>query len=319
MRVRRKYIGLYLTGGLGNQLFQFAAALTLAENREIRIFGDLGKPRLNIHGNPELFSFKIDQVSTVSHNSKNSFIVSKSAGYLLRSNIWPRRFEKPRVIRTMTRVAATIVQSFILRDLLFPITISKVGYQLIRINRLSTKIFNPLLIGYFQSSVWPMEVQNQLKVLTLCREGPALQELKLQSQAIKPIVVHIRRGDYRNESTFGLLGSDYYSKAFEIIQEQFANHPIWVFSDEISEAKSILAFIPQNRIQYIADVDCESAASLTAMRYGCAYIIANSTFSWWGAFLSTSENPLVIAPEPWFVGQIDPLHLIPENWIRIKI
>ena len=319
MKARRRYFGLYLTGGLGNQLFQFAAALSSAENREIRIFEDLGKPRLNHRGNPELFSFKIDQVFAISHNSNNSFFASKSAGYLLRSSIWPKRFEKPRVIRMMTRVAATIVQSFILRDLLSPVTISRVGYQRIRVNRLSTKIFNPLLIGYFQSSVWPMEVQNQLQVLTLCKEGPVLQELKLQSQAIKPIVVHIRRGDYRNESTFGLLGRDYYSKAFGIIQEQFPNHPIWVFSDEISEAKSILAFIPQNRIQYIADVDGESAASLTAMRYGCAYIIANSTFSWWGAFLSTSENPLVIAPEPWFIGQIDPLHLIPENWIRIKL
>jgi len=318
MKTRRRYVGLYLTGGLGNQLFQLAAALSSAQKKEIRFFVNLGMPRLNSRGNPELFSFKIDEISPICKDAKRSFIAGKSAGFLLRSRIWPRRFEGLKVIRISTQTVATMLQSILLRGLISPITISQVGYEKIRINRFKAKIFNPLLIGYFQSYFWPLEVQKQLRVLALCEEGPELRALRLQSQRIKPIVIHIRRGDYRNEKTFGLLGRGYYQEAYGIIQKQFPDNPIWVFSDEISEAKGILAFIPQARIQFIPDVDGESGASLMAMRLGCAYIIANSTFSWWGAFLSNSENPLVIAPEPWFVGQDDPNLLIPLSWIRIK-
>jgi len=318
MKVRKRNVGLYLTGGLGNQLFQFAAALSSAQEKEIRVFMNLGMPRLNNCGNPELFSFKIDEISSISKDDNRSFVAAKVAGYLLRSSIWPRRFEGLKVVRILTQAIAVTVHSLLLKDLIAPVTISRVGYEKIIINRFKAKIFNPLLIGYFQSSFWPEEVLNRLRTLSLSEEGPELRALRLQAQRIEPIIIHIRRGDYRSESTFGLPGREYYQRAYEITQERFPNNPIWVFSDEISEAQSILSFIPQARVQYIPDVDGASSASLMAMRFGCAYIIANSTFSWWGAFLSNSTNPLVIAPDPWFVGQADPTQLIPSNWIKIK-
>jgi hypothetical protein len=60
-----------------------------------------------------------------------------------------------------------------------------------------------------------------------------------------------------------------------------------------------------------------SAETLEIMRLGKAYIIANSTFSWWGAMLSKSENPLVICPDIWFKSQAEPLDLIPSSWKRV--
>jgi len=103
-----------------------------------------------------------------------------------------------------------------------------------------------------------------------------------------------------------------------IINQSYPTNTIWVFSDEENEARRILNWLPSARVKFISDVDGESAASLMAMRLGCAYVIANSTFSWWGAFLSECEEPLVVAPKPWFLGQHEPSFLIPQNWIRIE-
>jgi hypothetical protein len=120
------------------------------------------------------------------------------------------------------------------------------------------------------------------------------------------------------QKTVGILGEGYYRKAMEIVDRAYSANPVWVFSDEVSEARKILDWLPSERVKYIAEVDGQSAASLMAMRLGCAFVIANSTFSWWGAFLSEHENPLVVAPEPWFIGQKDPSLLIPSSWIRIS-
>jgi hypothetical protein len=54
------------------------------------------------------------------------------------------------------------------------------------------------------------------------------------------------------------------------------------------------------------------------MRLGEGYVIANSTFSWWGAYLSRSSNPLIIAPRPWFSKVESPRDLIPDSWLTIE-
>jgi hypothetical protein len=69
--------------------------------------------------------------------------------------------------------------------------------------------------------------------------------------------------------------------------------------------------------RWFTDKNLNSAETLELMRCGKAYIIANSTFSWWGAMLSNSENPMVICPDRWFKSQAEPLHLIPKYWKRV--
>jgi hypothetical protein len=314
---RAKTIGLYLTGGLGNQLFQFAAALSFSQKQEIEIFEKLGKPRLNSRGEPELFSLTVGQITSVTRRAEDNLLLRKSSGYILRSKIWPRKFEKFITIRVLTDFAASIIQTLNFRNFFYPVSISEVGYKKIQIKRFVTWFFNPFLIGYFQSSVWPQEVKGKLQSLNLIQEGPEIKKLRQEAQLQPPVVIHIRRGDYKSESTFGLPGENYYRDAMTIVNRQYPTNSIWVFSDEESEARKILNWLPAERVRYIPDVDGESAASLMAMRLGCAYVIANSTFSWWGAFLSECEEPLVVAPNPWFIGQQEPTLLIPTNWIRI--
>jgi hypothetical protein len=310
-------LGLYLTGGLGNQLFQFAAALSISQTQEIEIFEKFGKPRLNSKGDPELFSFTVGEIASITRRSEDNLLLSKSSGYILRSKIWPRKYENFAIFRGLTDLAGSIIQTFNFRSFFYPVSISEVGYQKIRIHRFITRVFTPFLIGYFQSSVWPQDVKSKLQSLKLIQEGPDLKNLRQKAELQRPVVIHIRRGDYKSESTFGLPGENYYREAIKVIGQLHPTNSIWVFSDDELEARKILNWLPPGTVKYIPDVDGESAASLMAMRLGCAYVIANSTFSWWGAFLSECEEPLVVAPKPWFIGQQEPTFLIPSNWIRI--
>lgn len=314
--MKKKSIGVYLTGGLGNQLFQYAAALSVGTGSEVYFYEKIGKPRLNSQGKPELFSFDFSNAEKHKRLTRGNYITEKSAGYLLRSGIWPRKFENNKFVKFLTILAAAIVQSITLRQLIWPYRISEVGYEKIQVGRL--RLFQPFLIGYFQSCVWADEVKVKLETLTLSKVGADLKGLQENAEKEKPIVIHIRRGDYKSESTFGLLDSDYYQRAMQILDARYPTNPVWVFSDDESEAREILSWLPEERLRFISDVDGESASSLMAMRLGCAYVIANSTFSWWGAYLSTSKNPTVIAPKPWFIGQKDPVNIIPENWISIN-
>jgi hypothetical protein len=316
MKYRSRHIGVYLTGGLGNQLFQFAAALALAEKKEIKIYDKLGIPRTNEEGDAEIFSFNLADITQVSQNSKSSFLAGKSSGYLLRSGIWPSKLENNFISRFLTKLAAGLLNSLLLKDFISPVTISSVGYKEIKFGWLTRKFFNPYLVGYFQSSIWPKKVRTELLNLKLKSKGSELEFLERLAESKSPIIIHVRRGDYKAESSFGLPGIDYYKKSLEFLDETHSRHPIWVFSDEEEEARSILNWIPEERIKYISNVDNSAAASLMAMRLGCAYVIANSTFSWWGAFLSRSDNPLVVAPDPWFTGQDEPPVLIPREWNR---
>jgi hypothetical protein len=313
-----KNTGLYLTGGLGNQLFQFAAALSFSEKESITIFEKPGKPRLNSQGDPELFSLTVGTIARIRRRGEDNLLLRKSSGYILRSKIWPSKTEKLKIVQVFTDLAAAAVQTLKFRSLFYPVSISAVGYCQIRINRFIAKVFNPFLIGYFQSSIWPESVKSELQTLSLIREGGDLKFLRQEAKIQRPIIIHVRRGDYKTESTFGLLGEGYYRKAMEIINRCYPTNSIWVFSDEETEAREVLKWLPHDRVKYILNVDGESAASLMAMRLGCGYVIANSTFSWWGAFLSECDEPLVVAPEPWFIGQQEPSLLIPANWIRVE-
>lgn len=318
MKSKNRFVALYLTGGLGNQLFQFAAAMFISNGGAIRIYECLGKPRINSQNVPEIYSFNLDNISVIQRSSKQSEFVGRVCGYLLRSNIRPNYFEKFKFVCVLSRVAAALVQSIMLRILLLPVVGEGVGYSRIKVNPLLEKFMNLFLIGYFQSSIWPEEVKPMLMKLDLKSPGPELLELNRKAEKLHPIIIHIRRGDYREESTFGLPDQDYYEAALNIIDKKYSLHPIWVFSDEIETAKTILNWIPQDRVHFISNVDQDSSSSLMAMRLGCAYIIANSTFSWWGAFLSYTSDPIVVAPDPWFTGQEEPSHLIPDRWIRMK-
>ena len=100
-----------------------------------------------------------------------------------------------------------------------------------------------------------------------------------------------------------------------------STHPygrIWVFSDDIEGAKKLIPQEWASKVRWIGQVGSDATTTWHAMRLGSGYVIANSTYSWWAAYLAIRKDVKVVAPKPWFAGMEDPKDLIPPDWIQIS-
>lgn len=133
------------------------------------------------------------------------------------------------------------------------------------------------------------------------------------------VAVHIRRGDYTTpKCPLELLDLDYYTRAFEIIKNKVKNPHFFIFSNDV---EWVTKNIKTGCTQTIVDINDEAHGyfDLELMRNCKHDIIANSSFSWWGAWLNENPDKVVVAPQKWFKPKRDEssADMIPENWIRI--
>jgi hypothetical protein len=175
--------------------------------------------------------------------------------------------------------------------------------------------------GYFQTWKYFAEFQVQIREEIEVVEK-SLWYLEWQNKAKKEkiVMLHIRLGDYleKQNEMFGSLSPNYYERALKLLPDELSQSPIWVFSDDIDAARSILSNIRDFNFEWIRPPSSSSPVeSLLLMSSGAANIIANSTYSWWGAMLNNCQ-PVVIAPSKWFKSFEDPTDLIPENWLQIE-
>ena len=131
---------------------------------------------------------------------------------------------------------------------------------------------------------------------------------------IKPneyIAIHIRRGDYVDNDFYAdLTLTDYYKKAIA----QFPEGKFLVFSDDIGFAMKFFNDENSHRMGYCGEQNAVDALNLMA---GCKHhIIANSSFSWWAAYLNPNPNKIIIAPLAWYSDGVERTKC-PESWIRI--
>ena len=310
----KKPLIVFLTGGLGNQLFQLANAISLDPEREVLLESTLGKPRCNSEGLPDIHSFCLPDRVQFMPRSRFSLLASKTAGYLLRSGIAPKRWETKRLFQKATILMGSVVLSIYFRRRLTILRGHGIGYSAV-IPRIRTEF----VIGYFQSFRFTMNIHsfNEIKCLSLAKRNEGIESFKELATLEQPIVVHFRFGDYKLEDFFGIPGPAYYKKALEEMTHMYPHSKIWVFTDEVEAAEKAFPTDHASKARWFTDKSLTSAETLEIMRLGKAYVIANSTFSWWGAMLSNSENPMVICPNPWFKSQAEPLDLIPAHWKRV--
>ncbi len=149
------------------------------------------------------------------------------------------------------------------------------------------------------------------------REAARIAE-KIKS--VHSVSIHIRRGDYesnpKTKAYLGALPKEYYLRAMSLISEKIPSPVFFVFSDDIAWAKKELK--TEYPVEFVSDDginDCEEMALMSLCEHN---IIANSSFSWWGAWLNNNPNKIVIAPEKWFIEpKKKNINLCPENWTKI--
>ena len=312
--MREKRLIVFLTGGLGNQLFQLANALTLDSNREIYLEWTLGKPRLDYQGLPDLLSFQLPNRVHLMQATRYSRFTSKTVGYILRSGIAPKTWEEIGLIKKATVFLGNLVLSVYFRKLIKIEHGTGIGYS-----ALNVTASNSFIVGYFQSYRFTkdIDIYGDLKTMSLLKKISEVEKFAEIARTEEPIVVHFRFGDYKLENTFGIPTANYYRNSLIQIVEKNPHSKIWVFTDEDVEARKVFPVEFMDRTRWFTDKQLSSAETLEIMRLGKSYVIANSTFSWWGAILSKEENPLVICPDVWFKIEGEPLDLVPPTWKRV--
>jgi len=147
--------------------------------------------------------------------------------------------------------------------------------------------------------------------------GEIRAEFQLDAQASdtstdkNSVCVHIRRTDYVTRGDF--IGVEYYRKATEKMIALAPGCTFFVFSDDIAWCREHLNFIPD--AQFIDSVGTHSLQAMSACRH---FIIPNSTFSWWAAWLAKNPSKIVIAPQTWTQGKgLTLTKIVPGSWLRI--
>lgn len=176
--------------------------------------------------------------------------------------------------------------------------------------------------GYFQSPKYFEDIrQILLKDFSLVKPfNTTTAQIAAYMGETNSVSVHVRRSDYitnhRARNAQGICSLEYYANAVRKIQESITN-PVWfIFSDDIQWVKEELS-LPGETI-YVSGAGISDQEELLLMSTCKHNIIANSSFSWWGAWLNQNPNKMVIAPTPWFdIRKNEHKDLIPEKWILL--
>jgi hypothetical protein len=177
--------------------------------------------------------------------------------------------------------------------------------------------------GYFQSEKYFIKRREDLlKIFKFPKLDDKNEGIKTKiSNHQNSVSIHIRRGDYLKDEIkkyHGILDEDYYNSAIKIIQEKYKDAQFFVFSDDENFVKKKYNHLENFNI--IEGNTENSWKDMALMTYCKHHVIANSSFSWWGAWLSSAENSLKIAPKNWFNPQFamfDINDFIPKNWIKL--
>jgi predicted small secreted protein len=145
-----------------------------------------------------------------------------------------------------------------------------------------------------------------------------IQNILTNIQKCNSVSIHLRCGDYLTSKTLNICSPTYYENSVRYFYKIFRDAVFFIFCDDLNYVKSNIAFIEN---YYIIDTSNEMKSDyydLFLMTKTKHNIIANSTFSWWGAFLNTNDEKIVIAPQQWFAdNSLTTDEICPPEWIRI--
>jgi len=287
---------VHLNGGLGNQLFQYAMGRRFAEVHKEKI-----KLDLTAFESYNLRSYKLN------HFNISSDIASP--------------YEIARMKRKCKSNEAFLSCHFDFFYYLRKCITEKYFHFDPKILNLPNNIY---LEGYWQSEKYFKDIEKVIRVEFTVSSKPDRENSELLDKitAVQSISLHIRRGDYvMNPATAQLHGICpllYYQKAIDLVSNEIEKPEVFVFSDDTEWVTNNLKLkIPMTIVSHNGpDQDYEDLRLMTNCKH---HIIANSSFSWWGAWLGTNTDKMIIAPEKWFANpKLNTKDLIPESWIRIS-
>ena len=298
-----------LTGGLGNQMFQYAAGLALAEQHRTVLKLDASWFRL--YGEYEAHNRYALSCLNITEQFATAEEVERAAGLALtRSERWSvalaRWLRFYQYVRRMTSTGN-------------------------RFHRPSLQFFpeffqqpdHTYLDGMWQSEQYFTATTDLLRLHFNFRytAPPAVRALAEQIRSGPSAAVHFRRGDYARNPTFnreiGLLGLDYYHRALEQLYAQHPRVTLYIFSDDIDAVER--DFKPPGPLVFARVTQPWHSYDKIRLMSQCNHaIVSNSTFAWWAAWLNPNPTKLVIAPDPWLAGKPEESRdVVPVSWVHL--
>lgn len=280
-----------IKGGLGNQLFQYATAFSIAKkyNQPVLLdtsFFDNPKYKDIFRLNDFLLEYVIDKSLFNCYENKTNYF----------SKIYNKLYYNYNIVNQ-------------------PIGNYINAEQLISLNKIATLVKAQdkfLLEGWFQKLFFFEDIIPELSLLFLPNKSNGF-DMHIENSIINTnsVCIHVRRGDMEKNNYFNVLRENYYRLAVEIINKKIENPHFFVFSDEPDKAKSLLTFVKQpiffiekNALPLEGFSTKYDFIDFYWMRLCKHHIIANSTFSWWPAYLSNTIDHNVVCPKYWFQKKI---------------
>lgn len=290
-------IVMRIMAGLGNQLFQYAFARNLKESGQ-EVYLDI----TSYQTSPVHNGFELEHLFSINIPYARKEQIDKTCRFLKDLNI-PKRISR---------------KLHFLFNLPYPhITEKKFG------------VFNPVLLklkgdfyleGYWQSESYFKPIERIIRQEFVFKEPLNEQNENFIQimNSVCTVSVHVRRGDMLNHPLHGnICTKAYYDKAIALIKNNVSHPQFCFFSDDISWCRS--AFPELNAWFVDWNTGAESYKDMLLMSHCKHHIIANSSFSWWGAWLNPDPQKIVIAPEKWLNGNYNPVDLLPKDWKKIPV
>jgi Glycosyl transferase family 11 len=279
-----------ISGGLGNQLFQFAAGRSLAIHHNTELCLDISVYQQDGLRNFDLTNFNIKPVIATEQDI-NKF-TNRSFTKRIRDRILPHRFRK-----------------------LYKEPFFHFDKNFFKASQ------NTYLKGYWQSEKYFSQINDIIRndFTPNADITDKLKTLAGDLKTVNSVAIHIRRADYTTNhfnEYHGILGKDYYAAAIQLMKEKKQDCRFYIFSDDIKWVKQ--NYSSENAVFVSGEIAKTHIEDLYLMSRCHHNIIANSSFSWWGAWLNNNPDKIVISPKKWFnKGPKDTDDLYPDGWIRL--
>lgn len=287
-------ITVKIFGGLGNQLFQYTFGQYVAKKINTRVVYDIqtNSKSKNFTSRDLDIASLFDITLSDHHQAKNKKLFNN--GFL-----W-------RIKRKLTQYFPILNKKYI---------VQKNAHYLLK--NLKDNVYYE---GYWQNYSYPDVIKEYLineissKEKIIIREDDFMKNIREN----ETVAIHIRRDDYikikKNKKLYSICELSYYEKAVELIKQKIKNPKFLIFTQDKEWASEHF-----NGEEYHL---VKTNTALEDMLYmkNCKHIImANSTFSWWGAWLNQNPDKMIIAPKKWYNGKINKSieNLIPLSWIKI--
>ena len=286
-----------ITGGLGNQMFQFALASILAKNADSKLYLEIDVFK-SIQKGVTPWDFQLNIF-----NNQYSFLSVMDIEKLIGDAGIVKLIKKTLGVKTLTTYKE--------KSLNFDSNVLET----------TSPVY---LKGYFQSYKYfrgnERFVRDLFKFDTESLKGKNIYYLS-QIQSSNSVSIHIRRGDYVSNKNIledhGICNFDYYLKAINILSSKISSFKLFFFSDDMDWVKENFSSINVDKF-FIEQEQKNDWVDMFLMSSCDHQIIANSSFSWWGAWLNSNNSKIVVAPKIWNKkNNLERETLLPKSTIRV--